>query len=256
MKTPEELVSEVLNIARIKGHARPTKEDLAEARAIPTGSVNWRRLRETLVSIALKELGGEAGSDYTDVAEDIVQSFILTLLIDKVTDEDEAFNLGTAAVIHDCVDYVRLERNRREIEAEHGASINRTLTGQSAESLSADPTDIMMADEMRARLNELSPINQATLDLHYIQGLDISAIAEMQGVTEVVIRKRLQRARDYIRADALEDTRTEDVRPSMEDIKVQQRDNFKRRDEGYIKRRIRHLNPDATLAQWEAMYGC
>ena len=157
-----------------------------------------KRLRNVLIATATKALGGQAGDDHTSWAEDIAHEAITKLLLKGALGDDDAFKLGIKIVKDLAKDHRRVERNRRTIEREHGAKINNTLTGQSAHNLAADPLEIMAYDEMKERLDELSPLIFATTELHYIQGLDVSAIAEMQGVSEPVIYKRLQRARDYV----------------------------------------------------------
>lgn len=219
-------------------------------------SINFERLAKTLTAVSVRELGGENGHDYVSEAEDISQEAIIKLLDKDLSDEDDAFKLGAKIVADLCKDLRRIESNRREIESEYGASINRTLTGQSAELLAADPLDLLIADEVKDRLEELSPLLRATLELHHMDGLSVSAIAEMQGKSEVAIYKRLEAAKAYLEDKQPEEVCMEEARPSMEDIIQQQKDSFKRGDEAYTKRRVRRENPGATLAQWEAMYGC
>ena len=108
------------------------------------------------------------------------------------------YNFGKVIAYRKACNFQTKEHRRREIEEEHGDKINTVLTGQGAELLAADPLEILAYEEMRDRLDQLSPLLYATVQLHYINGLDVSAIADMQAVTEDVIYKRLQRARDFV----------------------------------------------------------
>lgn len=220
---------------------------------------NAKELVEVAKSIAITILGGEVGADYSDWAEDIAQDVLVELLEaeaeGKIESKYHAFAQVQLATKHRSISFQKGEARRREIEREHGASINRRLTGQSAEALAADPLDTLIAEAIPARLSELSPLLLATLRLHHIDGLPVSAIAEMQGKSEVAIYKRLEAAKAFLEDKQPEETRTESNRPSMEDIQLQQRDNFKRGDTGYAKRKIRRDNPGLSLDEWEAMYG-
>ena len=163
--------------------------------------MDWKRITDTLTSTALKKLGSHAGSDYAQEAEDMAEEAVIRLLELGVIKEDAAFKLGTKIVVDNCNSHRRLESRRREIEQEYGAAINRNLTGQSAEVLAADPMEIMAYEEMKDRLDALSPLLYATVELHYIQGLPVREIADMNETTEDVIYKRLQRARDIVTGD-------------------------------------------------------
>jgi len=211
-------------------------------------------LLDLATATAVTILGNEVGADYGDWATDIASDTMVKIL-EHEGEVENLFTFCKTTAQHLAIDFLRTELRRREIEDEYGESINRTLTGQSAELLAADPYEILAYEEMRGRLDQLSPLLYSTVDRHYMNGLSIAEIAAADDVTEAVIRKRLQRAREYIRDDAEEDVRQESTRPSMEDIEQHQRDNFKRRDEGYVMRKIRRENPDATLAEWTEAYG-
>ena len=218
---------------------------------------NAKELQAVAKGMALHILGGESGQDYSAWAEDIAQDTMVDLLEyedkGKITNKYDAFAMARLCAKHLSISFKKGEGRRREIENEFGGSINRNLTGQSAELLAADPYEILAYEEMRDRLDELSPLLYATVELHYMKGLDVSAIAEMQDVTEDVIRKRLQRAREFVRSE--EHTEERSTRPSMEDIEQQVRDNFTARDAAYLRRRTRHEYPAATLTEWSTMYG-
>jgi RNA polymerase sigma factor (sigma-70 family) len=160
---------------------------------------NYNELFTLAKHTAVKTLGGHAGSDMSSWAEDIAQDVLVKLFEKESTlgDEDNIFGLVPLMVVRRCLNFKRDEGRRREIEQEHGDAINRNLDG-SREALSADPLEVMAYEEMRSRLDELSPKLYNTVQAHYINGLSVREIAEEQEVTEDVIYKRLQRARDMV----------------------------------------------------------
>jgi len=161
-----------------------------------------QELIDVLTRTAKKHLGV---SPYQEreiemTAEDVAMDAILKLLEKGVTEEADQFALGTKIVQDLVKDHSKVETRRREIEQEHGESINAGLDG-SREYLSADPMEIMAYEEMRSRLDELSPKLHNTVERHYIDGRSVTDIAEEDGVSEDVIYKRLQRARDEVTGD-------------------------------------------------------
>ena len=159
--------------------------------------MNWMKLRSVLVATATKTLAGPTGADHTSEAEDIVQDALITLMI-KDLPEDDMFKLGVKIVTDKCRDYLKVTGRRRTIEKEHGKAINRGLTGQSAESLAADPFEGITLTEALARLEDLSPLLYHTCSLHYISGLPVVEIATMLEVDCNTIHQRLARARTAV----------------------------------------------------------
>jgi RNA polymerase sigma factor (sigma-70 family) len=150
-------------------------------------------------------LGGPVGDDYSSWADDVAQDTMVALLerdaAGQLANKFVAISLCKTIAYRRAITWQATEQRRREIESEHGDDINRNLTGQSAELLSADPLEILAYDEMRDRLDGLSPLLYSTTSRHYIEGLSVAEIAEADGVTEAVIYKRLQRARDMVRGE-------------------------------------------------------
>lgn len=154
-------------------------------------------------SEAMKHLNTDSGdfvSHYEDIAQDALVSLLEREAEGKVDNEFVAFSLIKQIVHQTCTKLIRDETRRREIEQEHGESINNGLDG-SREYLSADPLEIMAYEEMRSRLDELSPKLYNAVERHYIDGRSVTSIAEEDGVSEDVVYKRLQRARDVITGD-------------------------------------------------------
>lgn len=161
---------------------------------------NYNDLFKMAKHKAIKQLGGSLGDDYASWAEDIAQDTIVKLLemeAEGNLKEKELFGLCKLIATRRSINHCRDENRRREIQQEHGEAINRNLDG-SRETLSADPLEVMAYEEMRSRLDELSPKLYNTVQAHYIDGLSVREIAEEQEVTEDVIYKRLQRARDMV----------------------------------------------------------
>ena len=119
----------------------------------------------------------------------------------KIDHKYVAFNQIKQIVHHKATNLRVNEGRRREIEQEHGKAINRTLTGQSAESLAADPFDSMSEEEAADRLHGLSPALYRIAIAHYIYGISVQEIARHDNLTEDAVYKRLQRARDIVTGD-------------------------------------------------------
>lgn len=149
---------------------------------------------------AMKYLNTDTG-DFVSHYEDIAQDALVTLLErqaeGKIENEFVAFAQVKVIVHQMCTKLIRDETRRREIEQEHGESINNGLDG-SREYLSADPMEIMAYEEMRDRLDELGPKLYNTVQRHYIDGVSVQDIAQQEGASEDAIYKRLQRARDVV----------------------------------------------------------
>lgn len=161
---------------------------------------NYNDLYGVAKSTALSTLGGNIMDDYAAWAEDIAQDVIVELLeLEQAgkLNEDTVFGLAKTIAERQSTSLYNKERRRREIEAEHGAAINRELL-RSREALAEDPFEQATSEEMADRINNLSEKLYNTANAYYILGLTAAEIAEEDGTTEDVVYKRLQRARDYI----------------------------------------------------------
>lgn len=166
---------------------------------------NAKELLGVARAAAVSHLGGEVGNDYAPWADDIAQDTLLKLsereADGKLENAFVAFSLAKVIARFDSINLQTKERRRREIEEEHGESINRTLTGQSAESLAADPYEELPREEAVNRLGDLSPLLRRIVIAHYINGISVAEIARYDNLTEDVVYKRLQRARDIVKGD-------------------------------------------------------
>lgn len=162
---------------------------------------NAEKLYGVVMARITEYLGGAAGEDYASWAEDVAQDTMLELwqreLDGKVPSIEVAMSNAKQIAWNRAHKFKAKETRRREIEQEHGESINRGLDG-SREYTSADPFEIMAYEEMRSRLDELSPKLYNTVEAHYIDGLSVQECAEKFECSEDVIYKRLQRARDVV----------------------------------------------------------
>ena len=153
---------------------------------------------------ATTHLGGPKGASGNDIAswaEDVAQEVILELLEREEKgeiDDNLVFGLAKLMAQRKAINMDRITRRQWLLRLEHRGAINRKVTGGSAELLGADPCDLLIQEETAEKFKELSPLVTATYELHYEQGLEVAEIARMQDVTEDVIYKRLQRARDFI----------------------------------------------------------
>jgi RNA polymerase sigma factor (sigma-70 family) len=149
-----------------------------------------------LIAVARATVSG------TEEAEDIAQDAYIKLMeldrAGRVATRFVAFKMIEVIAHQQAANLHNKDKRRREIEQEHGKSINRNLTGQSAEHMSAAPDEIIISEEVRNRLLDLSPLVYATAHSHYIDGRTVLQLAMDYACTEAVIYKRLQRARDII----------------------------------------------------------
>ena len=155
---------------------------------------NYDTLYGIARSEALKILGGYSGEDYSQWAEDIAQDTMMALVCLPTLDETRIHGLCKRIAQNKAATFKTTESRRREIEHTHRKEINRSLDG-SREYLSASPDEIMAYEEMRDRLDELSPLLYDTVRAHYIDGKTVTEIAEAEGVDEARIYTRLHRAR-------------------------------------------------------------
>ncbi len=156
---------------------------------------------DDLYQIALTNAQKTLGHGLEDYAEDVAQNVMLTLVVMEANgqlDEETVFGLVKSAACRDAVDFLRKEARRREIEQEHGESINRNLSGSAVE-VTADPIQLEMFEEAMDRITgQLSPLLQETLERYYVEGWTAEEIAENQQIPVPTVYKRLQRARDFI----------------------------------------------------------
>ena len=154
-----------------------------------------QNLINSLTARAMQVMGSH--DDYSSYAEDIAQDAIVRLLERGIVDPEEQHRLGYVTVTFLAKNFMRDERNRRSIENTQGVAINRELDG-SREYMLVNPFDVMTYEEMRDRLDNLSPLLRETVGAHYIDGKTVDQIAADEGVSEDRIYKRLQRARDEV----------------------------------------------------------
>ncbi len=152
-----------------------------------------------LLGIA-KATAAKCGSP--DDVDDVAQSAFVKLLeledAGRVANRFVAFAMIEVIAHQTAINLYNKNKRRKDIEQSHGREINRHLTGQSAEHLSAQPDDIIMSEEIRERLINLSPLVYATAHMHYIDGMSVARLTMEFACSEDVIYKRLQRARDAI----------------------------------------------------------
>ena len=204
-------------------------------------------LRDSLVAKATRHLNGgaQARRDYGSWAESLAHDSIVELLEYEGT--GNVFKLGATICERRCRDFKRDEINRREIESEHGKSINKTLTGQSAEMLAADPLDTLLKDEMALRFDNLSPMLKQTLEQYYMEGKTAEELAVIQLTSVATIYKRLQRARDIIK-DEDEGDRVRSDRMSDEQNRNEARTQLKERA-ARIDARMRRQREQVALQE-------
>ena len=148
---------------------------------------------ENLTNIARREAQRYVG---LATAEDIAQDVLVAAIEAKHDANLEAFVREGAKL--KALTFCRNESRRREIEAENVDHIKANILG-AREELAADPLDLLIAGEVGASFEDLSPLLQRTVTEYYIEGQTTTEIAESHGATEGAIRERLRQAREIIR---------------------------------------------------------
>ncbi|MFP4528843.1 MAG: RNA polymerase sigma factor [Candidatus Kapaibacterium sp.] len=146
-------------------------------------------LRDKLYRLALRLLGRP------DDAEDAVQETLVRLW-QKSPDEREIESLEAFAfrcTKNLCLDYIRTDRNRRELIRENYDANIYTIR----------PDEKMESSETMNRINtlieKLPEKQKIIIHLRDIEGLTNQRIAEIMGMTSEAVRTNLSRARKLIR---------------------------------------------------------
>lgn len=137
-----------------------------------------QRLRPWLVGIARRYLGD------TDEAEDTVQDVLLHLwqLVDELRSPLDA--LARVLTRNRAIDILRRRKPQVEI----------TAIGHTAE----EREDDERMEQMMRIIEELPPTQQTIIRLRHMEGMEMSQIATLTGMSEVAVRKALSRARQAI----------------------------------------------------------
>jgi RNA polymerase sigma factor (sigma-70 family) len=152
-----------------------------------------KELRDMLVAEATSVLGGGASNDYAVDAEDVAMDALIKLL--EHPKDDNPFILGKV-IVHNLAKNFRRDKQRRtEIRRDRGEEINQTLNvGWSGDS----PDEVIEAEERLTLINKLSPKLRDAFRGYVVEGIPYPELAEREGCTEAVLRKRIQRAKEML----------------------------------------------------------
>jgi DNA-directed RNA polymerase specialized sigma24 family protein len=154
------------------------------------------RLRNVLVATATNLLGSSKGQDHCAEAEDIAHDAIVSILeYNNPAGADDPFSLGSVIVTHLALNHLRNIRNRAQITEEF---LPRLLAEFGPRFSGDDPAQVLEAEHLADMWDALSPLLNATVVAHYLDGHGVDHIAAAEDVSADVIYKRLQRARDYV----------------------------------------------------------
>lgn len=149
------------------------------------------------------KMASNAGIPYDD-AEDIVMeslwAFYKSDYYEKL-DEDSAKFMVMRIVKNRSIDYYRKNKKNVELIVEDGEEAMLRLGANSA----LEPEQQVIEKEKGRRIREaienMKPILRDTATMYFLEDLTFSEISKILGVSEAVCRKRIQRAREYLREE-------------------------------------------------------
>lgn len=143
-----------------------------------------QRLRDRMVAVATRML------DNRDEAEDVTQDALLKLWsVRKKLQESDIDRLAFVILRHLCIDELRRRKCRKG---------NKTVDIDSVE-VAMSPEDLEVVEERERQLiravDKLPSRQRMLLRMRYIEGMEVSAIAELVGGSEDSVNMVLSRAR-------------------------------------------------------------
>lgn len=143
-----------------------------------------QRLRDRMVAVATRML------DNRDEAEDVTQDALLKLwAVRKKLQESDIDRLAFVILRHLCIDELRRRKCRKG---------NKTVDIDSVE-VAMSPEDLEVVEERERQLiravDKLPSRQRMLLRMRYIEGMEVSAIAELVGGSEDSVNMVLSRAR-------------------------------------------------------------
>lgn len=143
-----------------------------------------QRLRDRMVAVATRML------DNCDEAEDVTQDALLKLwAVRKKLQESDIDRLAFVILRHLCIDELRRRKCRKG---------NKTVNIDSVE-VAMSPEDLEVVEERERQLiravDKLPSRQRMLLRMRYIEGMEVSAIAELVGGSEDSVNMVLSRAR-------------------------------------------------------------
>lgn len=129
----------------------------------------------------------------TDGAEDAVQDALMRLWQVRDTLRSPMTAIAKVVVRNICLDRLRRTKPKTDIENAETVSEDDDGNQQHNEAI----------DRMMAIVKMLPPQQQMIIQLRHFDGLEMSGIAMLMGMSEVAVRKALSRARQAVKAQYL-----------------------------------------------------
>jgi len=137
----------------------------------------------------------------TDAARDAVQDAWLAIVggLPRLNDPARFAPWAYRILTNKCRDWAR-RRTRDRDRGLIGAAGSGSADAFPAPEPPAGPDADGAVTRLRRAMRRLSPDHRAVLDLHYLDGLGVAAIADALGVPAGTVKSRLHHAREKLRA--------------------------------------------------------
>lgn len=152
------------------------------------------------------KLACEYGVRYDD-AEDVVMESYMSYYQSKnyeKLDEENAKNVLARIVFNKCIDYHRKNKHRMEMVVENGEEMMFAATASS----STEPEQNLILQENHRRTRQIFEGMKTNwrdaATMYFLEGMTYTEISLALEVSETVCRKRVSRARDYLRKELSE----------------------------------------------------
>lgn len=152
------------------------------------------------------KLACEYGVRYDDAEDVVMEAYMAYYQSDNYEklDEENAKNVLARIVFNKCIDYHRKNKHGIEMMVDNGEEM---MYGATADS-SAEPEENLIKKENHRRTRQIfasmKPIWRDAATMYFLEGLTYSEISKALEVSETVCRKRVSRARDYLRKELSE----------------------------------------------------
>jgi len=152
------------------------------------------------------KLACEYGVRYDDAEDVVMESFMAYYQSDNYEklDEENAKNVLARIVFNKSIDHYRKNRWGTEMLVENGEEMMYAATANS----STEPERNLILQENHRRTRQIfesmKPIWRDAATMYFLQGMTYAEISKALDVSETVCRKRVSRARDYLRNELSE----------------------------------------------------
>lgn len=145
----------------------------------------------------------EYGVRYDDTEDVVMESFMAYYQSDNYEklDEGNAKNVLARIVFNKSIDYHRKNRRSLELMVENGEEMMYAATAHP----STEPERNLILQENNRRTRQIfesmKPVWRDAATMYFLEGMTYAEISKALEVSETVCRKRVSRARDYLRKE-------------------------------------------------------